>query len=403
MQQVRVQPQIATAVSSGTPDYAGARRWLWRTLTILMVGTFVGTTWDSVWHMSVPFDGFWSPPHIAIYVTCAAVAFIIMGMLFTERLRRAFGGGFAIGVLPFKVPGALFILGGGMVMLGFAGAVLDNLWHTHFGLDETNWSLPHNMIGTSLLLVTLGFVSCRLAMTDKRVPWPTKLLLGMLVVMLAAGPLLGPIGNNRTPDSVRFFFSYIPSLAQQPEAQHTFRIYDAWNLNRSHPALLLLAPLWLGAALAFLRRLDGRWWLVLAAMTLYMGLDSGDRDLGKLIAQYVPGFADEGNWRGLPVFLPTLVLIMLPRLRVPERAAYMTAGLLFALMIHNIWGGTSAAWLLAVVGAPLTLVGKALGERTYVIVERPWALRAVLLLVAGCAIISVLAGAVDLYLRLNTP
>ncbi|MDX2138523.1 MAG: hypothetical protein SF123_10550, partial [Chloroflexota bacterium] len=306
---------------------------------VVIVGAWAGTTWDRIWHATVPFDGFWSPPHIVVYVTVASVSFIIMGLVFSAPLRRAFGRGFDVIILPFKVPGSLFILSGGLVLLSLAGAVFDNLWHTAFGLNETGWSFPHAMIGTSLMVVAFGFVSCRLAMQPvKPMPWFTTLLLASLTATMIFNIVLGPIGGNRTPESVSFFFSYIPALASQDSSQAVYRIYDTWNLNRTHPALLLLAPLALGIVLGWVRQLDARWWMTLLIMALIYLLDSGNRDFGDLIAQYVPEFARDANWRALPVMIPTLAVLILPRLRMGERLSYALAGILFALLIFNIWG-----------------------------------------------------------------
>ncbi len=385
------------------PDYAAARRWLWRALVVLVVGAWAGTTWDQIWHTTVPFDGFWSPPHIVVYVTVAFVAFVFMGMLFHTPIRRAFGRGFDVKVLPFKVPGALFILGMGIVLLGFAGAVLDNLWHTAFGLNETGWSFPHAMIGWSLNLVAFGIIACRLAMTHvKPLPWTTTLLVGGLIASMLLGSLLGPIGSNRTPESVDFFFTYIPTLATQESAQNLFRIYETWNLNRTNPALLLLAPFAFGVILGWVRRLDGRWWMTLLMMCMVLMFDTGNQDLGNLIAQFIPELAREANWRALPVVLPTMLLLLLVRFRVSEGWAYALAGILFALMIFDIWDGTSAAWLLVFVAPPFILLGKRMGERLHHILSQPWTLQRVTPLVSAVVVIPAVTGLIDLVLRWMT-
>lgn len=389
---------------SQPPDYAAARRWLWRVLVVLVVGAWAGTTWDTIWHATVPFDGFWSPPHLVAYVTVAVVAIIVMCMLFTPTLRRAFGRGFTLRVLPFKVPGALFILGMGLVLLGFAGAVLDNLWHTAFGLNETGWSFPHAMIGWSLNLVALGVIACRLAMLHvKPMPWTTTALLAGLTSFLLMISILGPVGSNRTPESVDFLYTYIPGLVSQEPAQNVFRIYDSWNLNRTNPVLLLLAPLALGLILGWVRRLDGRWWMTILIMSIVLALDTGNQDLTHLIAQFVPGYGLEPNWRALPVVMPTILLLLLVRLGLSERLAYAAAGILFSLMIFDIWRGTLHAWVLAPLAAPLILLGKRLGERLHGILIQPWSFRTVLPLVASAAVIPAITGVVDLALRIFTP
>lgn len=406
MQQTQVasHERLAQASAAQPPDYAAARRWLWRVLVVIIVGAWAGTTWDQVWHATVPFDGFWSPPHLVVYVTVAFVAFVVMGMLFHAPIRRAFGRGFDVKVLPFKVPGALFILGMGIVLLGFAGAVLDNLWHSAFGLNETGWSFPHAMIGWSLNLVAFGIIACRLSMVHiKPLPWTTTVFVGSLTASMLMGSLLGPLGSNRTPESIGFFFTYIPALASQESSQHLFRIYETWNLNRTNPALLLLAPFALGLILAWARKLDGRWWVILLISCLVLSFDTGNQDLGNLIAQFIPEFTREANWRALPVVLPTMLLLLLVRFGASERWAYALAGILFSLMIFDIWDGTSAAWLLAFVAPLFILIGKRIGERLHQILVQPWSLEAVMPLVAAVVVIPAITGVVDLVLRWMTP
>jgi hypothetical protein len=396
--------RLQTARTQRPPDHVGARRWLWRTVVILIVGTWAGSTWDSIWHATEPFDGFWSPPHLIIYAAVTFIALIVMGMVFTDPIRHAFGKGFKVFFLPFKVPGALFILSGGMVMLGMAGAVFDNIWHTAFGLNETPWSFPHAMIGASLMVITFGVLSCRLALNPaKPMPWSSKLLVGWLLILTMAS-FLGPLSGNRTPQTVDFFFTYIPTLANQDSAQHLYRIYETWNLNRTHPALMLLAPLWLGAALGLLRKLDGRWWLMTAILLLSWSADFANRDLTGALSQYIVGFEDEANWRALPIMLPFFLWLLLLRLRVSERVAYALAGVLFSLMIFGIWGVEgSGAWLLALLAAPVMLLGKAIGERTYRITAEPNSFRTVLPLMLSTLVIPAATGIVDLILRLGTP
>jgi hypothetical protein len=382
---------------------AQARRILWWSLVLLILGGFAGATWDRVWHATVPFDGFWSPPHLVVYVSVFLVSLLIMALVFHDGLRRAFGPGFNVLILPFPVPGSLVILGAGFVLLGVAGAVFDNLWHSSFGLNETAWSFPHAMIGWSLLVIACGYLAARLALNPhKTMPAFSKWLLGTLIAMLSLGVVTGALGSNRTPESTRFFFEQIPALASQADTQHLFRIYDTWNLNRTHPSLLILMPLWFGATLGFLRKLDGRWWLTLAVMVAVWATDSGNRDFGDVIAQVLPEFGREANWRAFPIVLPTL-LFLLPGKWPGERARYGLAGALLALLIFDIWGGETAAWLLALVAIPVTIWARGLGERLYTLLEQPQSFRAILPLLLACVLVPLATGVLDLVLRAMTP
>jgi hypothetical protein len=384
-------------------DYRGARRTLYLALALMVIGAFVGVTWDQLWHATQPFDGFWSPPHVFVYVSVTLAAFAIMRLAFTPALRKAFGRGFPVIILPFRVPGALVILGGGVALLGFAGIVLDNLWHSRFGLNETAWSTPHAMIGWTLLLSALGFTACRLALrADRPLRWYTAVGFGLLVVVLSPAPFLGPLQGNRTPETVEII-ARLPVMIAQPEAQHAFRIVQAWNLTRTNPALIALGALWAGAALGFLRRLDGRIWVVMLTVFLFGVMDSS-RSWAETLNELNLINDSPAHWRELPLFLPALLALGLPRLRVPENWAWGLAGILFGLLVFSIWGEQgSGTWALALLGAPLMLLGKRIGERAYAIIEQPASFRAVLPLFVAAVVMPLLTGVIDLYIRSVTP
>jgi hypothetical protein len=98
-----------------------------------------------------------------------------------------------------------------------------------------------------------------------------------------------------------------------------------------------------------------------------------------------------------------MLLLLLVRLQVSERWAYRLAGVLFSLMIFDIWDGESAAWLLALAAPLLILYGKGIGERLHQILLQPWSLRTVMPLVSAVVIIPAMTGAIDLVLRWMTP
>jgi hypothetical protein len=392
------------ASSAPTVAPRAALRLLWLTFWLAAIAAVIGGSWDGYWHLSHPFDGFFSPPHIFVYGTCTAMGLVICLMTFTPSIRRAFGPGFSVPLIRFPVPGPLFILGGATVMLGAAGLIFDNFWHTNFGLDETNWSFPHAMIGWSLLLLLLGFISCRLALSwHKPLRWYVILPLATLVLMVSASPFMGPLTHNRTSDTVRALLTLPVFLAQAP-SQHTLRIYEMWNLNRTNPLLIALAPLWLGAALAFVRRFDAHWWVVLSAALLWWLADDAHNTARWLEARQ-PGLSLENpvNWQASPILIPALLIVLLPLLRAGPRLTYLLAGLTFGLLIYRTYDAPSAAWLLAFVGAPLMLLGKSVGERAHAIVDRPVEPRAISALMAMGVIVPLTTCGVDLILRSITP
>ncbi|MBC8078582.1 MAG: hypothetical protein H7Y32_21070, partial [Chloroflexales bacterium] len=225
-----------------------ARRLLWTAFWLIVFTVVVGQAWDGYWHITNVFDGFWSPPHVFVYAMSTFAGLFVVALCFTPRLRHSFGPGLVVPGLPFALPGPLFLLAAGFVALGVAGMVVDNLWHTAYGLNETQWSLPHAMIGAAICVMLLGFTSCRLALRAHRpLRWPTALLLGVLLIG-GTKFFLGPLYQNPTAEGVRALAS-IPVLAAQPALQQGARVVLDWNLTRSNPALVVLGAVWAGIAL----------------------------------------------------------------------------------------------------------------------------------------------------------
>jgi hypothetical protein len=380
-----------------------AHRLLLLATGVFLVGFVVGSLWDAWWHLTRTFENdFFSPPHVFSYLMATATGLIVMSMVFIDPVRRCFGPGFQVGFLPFEVPGALFLLGGGMVGLGFAGLVLDNFWHTQFGLNETRWSFPHAMIGSTILLVGLGVVSCRLALRPHRpLYWQTALLLAICGVG-GLGGWMGPLSANFTPATVEAA-AQIPIYSEQLPVQQLNRIYQEWNLNRTHPLLIPLAAIWAGMTLAFLRRLNGRWWMFLLLVGLIGSFSEGRNGVDFLSQYDARVLQDPANWQPLPLFWAGVTVLLLQRLKVPERWAYALAGLLFGVIIHLIWGNQPVGWLLVLLSVPLCVWGAHLGRVVYGIVEQPVALRPVLALILVVAVgVPFITGLVDLALRAAT-
>ncbi len=391
---------------------------LWLAIALELVVVGIGLPADRGWHATHVFDGFFSPPHIFIYASAIIDALVVIYMVFAPAVRVWFGPGFRLPPFPFPVPGALMLAGGGLVTLALAGG-MDSVWHTLFGLDETGWSAPHAMIGWGLLTIFLGFVACRLALRPARpLRWHTVVFFGLLLIGFTATPFMGPLYGNTTPERVAAI-SHIPVIFAQAAAQHTFRIYLAWNLTRANPIFVPLSALWAGTALALVRRLnlpldrgldfrlERRGWLPLAIIFVWTLLTlSGEHSDARRLDTYfqVTNFAQHpANWLPLPL-LPAALTFLLARLaRLPERWAWLGAGLVYGFFVVAIWGPYRPFGLLLILlAAPLALAGASLGSWIFGVLDRPaygrvWAL----LLVGVC--VPLAPGMVDLYLRLNTP
>jgi hypothetical protein len=393
--------QTATTLTTDVPanGQARARRVLLWTFIFCVVGTLLAMLWDGLWHITYEFDGFFSPPHVFAYTVATIVALAVMWMVFSDNLRPWFSKGFNVLILPFPVPGSLFILGGGVALLGFAGLMLDNIWHTNWGLNETAWSTPHAMIGWSLFVMLLGFLSCRMALGKLNLGWTIVMML--LIVTASLRPMLGAISANNTPAMVMAGVQ-IPALAAQPEFQHVARIYVEWNLTRTNPLFVFLVPLWAGAALAFIRKMDSRP-LLLIGVTLLLSL-TNERNSAEYLSRYIPGLLENrANYAGLPLVVMMAGFLLLRWIRLPEKWAWVMSAAVFALAVHWTYDVDKAYWWLALLGAPLALVGVYLGERAYQIVAAPHTFKTVFPLMAAVLVVPLLTGILDFYLRVNTP
>lgn len=396
----------APATPPQAPGLARAHGLLWLAIFLEMVTVVIGIPADRAWHITHVFDGFFSPPHDFIYASVLLTVLVMVYMTFAPRVRVWFGPAFRMPFFPFPVPGALVLAGGGLVTTGIAG-LLDSIWHTAFGLDETGWSTPHAMLGWGFLMTFLGFVACRLALRPYRpLRWYTVAFFGFLLIGFTATPFMGPLHDNTTPERLRAVAT-LPILLAQAAALHTYRIYLTWNLTRTNPIFLPLTALWAGAALALIRRLDRRVWLFLGVITLWtlltlLGQHNDARSFQKYFA--LTDFAtNPANWLPLPL-LPAAVVYLLARLaRVPARWAWLPAGLVYGVVVVAIWGPYRPLGLpLILLAAPIVLVGALLGNWIWGVLDHPTHGRAwALLLIGVCA--PLVTGIVDLYLRVNTP
>jgi hypothetical protein len=299
---------------------------------------------------------------------------------------------------------------GGFATLGLAG-VLDDIWHSTFGLDETGWSTPHSMIGWGLLIVFLGYLAGFIALRlERRLPWYSALVLGYFALTFSLTPLLGPLHGNRSPEALRAIAT-IPVLAVQPAAQHTFRIYLAWNITHFSPLYLPLSALWAGAALAFVRAMDRRasvFLTVVGGWTLLTlaGDRSSARNLDTFISTHtyvVTHLAQRpAEWLPLPLIVPAVIAVVLLALRAPRWLAWGTAGLCFGALVYALWPPAPGVPPLALLAAPVMWLGALLGERVFAAVRAPTGALIRWLLLAGITA-PLVTGATDLFLRTHTP
>ncbi|MCH7744584.1 MAG: hypothetical protein IIC84_00750 [Chloroflexi bacterium] len=364
---------------------------MWAAFYFTLVAFTVGLTWDSSFHTRQPFEDFYSAPHLFIY-TMTGVS-ILLALLLASRASkwRWFGP-----VLPFPgIPGSLLIMVGGAGTILLSG-FFDLIWHSNFGLDETSLSLPHSMLGWGLLITILGALSSILALRSYRPPTTLVIaVLGALIIAASAAPVMGPYYQNETPAKVKRI-SEIPVLKESPEAQHTFRIYLERNISRTNPVFILLAALWVGVVLAFLRRLIPRARLLFGIVAL---LDFLMLLGGRGAARAFGLLDDPASWLPLPLFPALLIIIALPRLGVPERWSWGIAGLVNGLVIATIWTRSPAGLVFVILGVPVMLLGVVIGRRLYGVIEQPTQRGVWTFLIAGGIGVPLFRGIVDLIFR----
>ncbi len=386
-----------------TVDRAG--RWLWFTLIFMLVTVSIGISWDRAWHTQNKFETFYSPPHLFIYSSTIVTILLVAALTFSAQMRPLFGTAFQMRLFTFPVPGALVITAGGLAMLGFAGLVLDNYWHTHFGLDETGWSMPHAMIGWSWFVAALGFIACRLALRPYRpLRWFTAILIGWLILTFSATPFLGPLHNNTTPDKVeaqRRAIATLPALADNTGVAHVQRIYRDANLTRTNPAFLLLSALWCGTVLALVRRLDRRAWVFCAAVAVFSLVQLlSMHGTAIRLDRYLPISHEAATWLPPPLLPAAVALILARRVGMQERGAWAIAGGVFGVLTALTWGsGHPLTWLLLPLAVPVTMVGAWIGTRIAWMLEEPIALDVRRIVPLLGITFPLLTGLVDLYLR----
>jgi hypothetical protein len=130
--------------------------------------------WDIAWHRSVGRDGFWTPPHVTVYM-CGVLAAIVSGYLLfattfghSEKLKDV-----SVHVLGFRAPlGAFIAAWGGIAML--TSAPFDNWWHAAYGVDLKVESPPHAVLILGVFAIALGILYLILPAMNRAAPTREK-------------------------------------------------------------------------------------------------------------------------------------------------------------------------------------------------------------------------------------
>ena len=143
-----------------------------------------GATWDVTYHLLNKPETFFSPPHAILYAGVAtALAGAVVAVLASRSLRK------------IEWPAKMVI--GGIVLLIAAGPG-DFVWHSAFGLDGL-LSPPHSILLGGMLASSIGAMAGM--SRERQLPLPL-LVIGMLPVWLASA---GAVHMFSLPFSDAFF------------------------------------------------------------------------------------------------------------------------------------------------------------------------------------------------------
>jgi hypothetical protein len=396
---------IGAAAKANASAARVARARLSAALALFASCALIGGPWDMLWHMSVPFESFFSPPHLFIYGMTGAAMLVVLSIALKPELRAAFGRSSKVPGLRVEVPPCLVILGGGLLVLLLSG-VIDEMWHAAFGIDETRFSAPHAMFGWGLFVTALGFASARLALKDGApISTAEAVLYGFLLLAFSLYAFLLPYLVYATEGTLQAI-SALPVIQAQPSAAHTFRIYEAWSVHRGSPAFAPLACLWGGVAMELVRAVDRRPRTALvtagAAAALYTALWYG-------FAVRLGTQGDLRTWLPLPVFPALAAVILAQRASWEPMRAQALGGVVFASLSLLVWsqafvdsGGLVFGAALAACVAVFVLGARA-GRALIEGIRSPRSSRAMLMVFALGILIPLAFGALDLQVRLATP
>jgi hypothetical protein len=390
-----------------------AYRLLWLTFIIFFASTGIGKLWDRFWHATIRFDTFWSAPHLFIFIMTVVSGVLIAVIALTPSLQHWFGPGIRLPLLHRRFAGSLIILGAGLILLSIT-IMLDSFWHTAYGLDETQWSMPHCMLGWCWLIIILGFISARLAFRPYRpINWLTRVVIAFLILEFLCPAILGPYYLMYSPDLIHALAN-IPIVRGEPSAQHLYRIYLHYGLTRQTSLLFIPSvALFAGVAMALLRKIDARTRLFLITPLLW-SITLMIRDWYTLFFLHYDGIRRSADlprvlmkepslWLPIPLFVAVVTFWLLEHSSLREGRIFTLSGLIFGICTFFIWHSANWMVLLAIPAAATMVLGARLGTWIYQVIEKPHMDTLLRLLLTTCAQIPAVLGVIDLVMRRTTP
>lgn len=232
---------------------------------------FGGLYWDGVWHTTVPFEDFWSPPHTVLYAGLSLVLIINIAV-FYPPFRNSFGGtSLKVPFVSFELSAPLILLAVGSLMSIFSGMV-DQKWHETLKGGESAYSLPHNFTILGGMLAALGICSGFLLLQQRAGKtvnkWAVAVFAAVLVMVMYR--LTYSFAESRVGVEAALAN---PALSTDPNAVALRHRYLETNLLADNT---VIAPVFLVVAalmpLAFARGLTGDKWAGTRAGLVFAGV-----------------------------------------------------------------------------------------------------------------------------------
>jgi len=357
---------------------------------------WIGIPWDFYWHTSRLFDTFLSPPHFVIYGGTAIAAACALYLVGSPRLRRLFGEAQKMPILPIALPGSLQLLGGGLVTVAAAG-LLDGTWHTTWGVNETNWSLPHALLAWGIFIAFLGFLSSRKALAPSiPLTGTARLTFALLSFAFSLAAMVGPFVLFSTSHEVSAVFAR-PGFQGQ-STQTVLTVVRQYDLVRNNPAYPVLIALWVGLALRLVAAVDSSPRFLLLTAGLATALYGA---ISLVFASYVGTTGDLASWLPPPVLPVAAVAVALERAGVSEKLSWLGSGVLLAGLTWALYPPLGPLSLVGALAAPALVVGRQAGAFLARTAEHPTRAGVSTVLMIMGVILPVLAGAIDLSMRLS--
>jgi hypothetical protein len=167
---------MASTVGSLSAQSAARRTasiaWINYAVIFAATSAVVGVIWDISWHRTIGRDTFWTPAHMAIYLS-GIVAGLSCGWLVLKTTFAGTPDERAAGVTfwGFRGPlGAWLCIWGAIAMI--VSAPFDNWWHNAYGLDVQVLSPPHSLLALGFTAIELGALLFVVAGQNRSVSHP---------------------------------------------------------------------------------------------------------------------------------------------------------------------------------------------------------------------------------------